>query len=103
MGFRNGGGRWHAGSNKGVFGEPDRTAGVVSVDVGNGQKVEAKVGSDFVNTVEQIARDCKNGCFYKVYLATGTGSLQEVLNPEDAPAKIEAGMRIAITSYDKVG
>ena len=104
MGFRNGGGKWHAGDNKGTFGEPDRNKGVVPVDVGHGQMVEAKVGADFVNTVEAIARDANYGGYFRVFYANdGAGSMTEVVNPGDAPAKIEAGMRIAITSYDKVG
>lgn len=103
-GFRNGGGKWHGGGDPGVFGEPDRNKGTVPVDVGHGQKVEAKVGSDFVNTVEQIARDSNYGGYYKVYLAKDAESgMTEIVNPGDAPSKIESGMRIAIAPYDKVG
>ena len=104
QGYRNGGGKWRSGGEKGAFGEADRGQDkLVPVDVGHGNMVEAKVGADFVNTVEQIARDCHYGGFYRVYLAQNGGKMSEVLNPSDAPAKIESGMRLAITSYDKVG
>lgn len=98
IGFRNGGGKWRSGGDKGSFGESDRDAKTVPVDVGHGNMVEAKVGADFVNTIEQIARDARYGGYYRVYL---NGS--EVVNPGDAPAKIEAGSRIGIAPYDKVG
>ena len=98
MGFRNGGGRWHAGDNKGIFGEPDRKAGTVPVVLGNGNVVEAKVGSDFVATVEQIAKDAHYGGYFRVFV-----NQQEIQNPGDAPKKIEEGQRLSITSYDKVG
>lgn len=103
-GFRNGGGRWHGGGDPGTFGEPDRNKGTVPVDVGHGQMVEAKVGADFVNTVEQIARDSNYGGYFRVFVGTSEpNSMKEVVNPGDAPTKIEAGSRIAITGYDKVG
>lgn len=102
---RNGGGRFTRKAAKpDTFGEPDRAAGIVSVDVGRGQAVEVKVGADFVNTLEQIARDYHYGGYYRIFLAEGSGrDMHEVVNPEDSPDKVEAGMRIAITSYDKVG
>ena len=81
-----------------VFGAPDRDTGTVSVDVGRGQAVEVGVGEPFVNTLEELARAANYGGYYKVFL---NGS--EVVNPADAPESIESGMRIAITSYDKVG
>jgi len=94
---RNGSGRFTR-KTEDVFGEPDRKKGNVSVDVGRGSMVEVPVGADFVNTVEQLARDAHYGGYFKVFVNNS-----EVVNPNDAPDKIEAGMRIAITSYDKVG
>ena len=95
---RNGRGQFVRQSAAESFGEPDRNAPTVGVDVGRGQAVSAAVGADFVNTVEKIARDAHYGGYFRVFV---NGS--EVVNPGDSPEKIEAGMRIAITSYDKVG
>lgn len=98
MSPRNGGGRFHRQVQPDTFGQPDRAAGTVSVDVGRGRAVNVAVGSDMVNTLETLAREANYGGFFKVYI-----NGQEVINPQDAPDKVEAGMRIAITSYDKVG
>lgn len=95
---RNGGGRYHRQAEKDTWGEPDRSGGEVGIDVGRGQRIGVPVGADFVNTVEQVARDAHYGGYYKVFLDG-----KELVNPDDAPEKIEAGMQIAITSYDKVG
>ena len=95
---RNGNGRYMRSSQPESFGETDRNAGTVGVDVGRGHMVEAAVGADFVNTTETIAREAHYGGFYRVFLDGA-----EIVEPGDAPEKIEAGMRIAITSYDKVG
>ena len=104
MSPRNGGGLWHRTMpNKEVFGEPDRGKGTVPIDVGHGQMVEVKAGSDFVNTIEQVARDYNYGGYFKVFLAQNGGDMREIINPADAPDKLQAGMRLAITSYDKVG
>ena len=101
---RNGRGRYvRSDPHTENFGDPDRQAGNVSVDVGRGQNVEVPAGSDFVNTVEQLARDAHYGGFYKVFIAEGDAPMREVVKPSDAPETIEVGMRIAITSYDKVG
>lgn len=98
MSPRNGGGRFHRQSAADTFGEPDRNAGVVSVDVGRGKAVTVPVGADFVNTLEILARENNYGGYFKVYVNT-----KEIINPQDAPSKFAAGMRVAITSYDKVG
>jgi len=95
---RNGGGRYHRQASPEVFGEPDRNTGNVSVDVGRGQGVMVPVGADFVNTLESLAREANYGGFFKIYL-----NGDEIIDPKDAPATIQADMRIAIRSYDKVG
>ena len=82
-----------------TFGEASREGNFVPVDVGRGQPaVNVRVGSPFVPTLEELADRANYGGYYRIYL---NGS--EIPNPSDAPATIEAGMRIAITSYDKVG
>ena len=97
---RNGKGRFVKVSEKlaDSFGSQDREGGTVSVDVGRGAVVDVAVGSPLVNTLEELARNAHYGGFFRVFI---NGS--EMVNPEDAPDNIEAGMRIAITSYDKVG
>jgi len=70
----------------------------IFVDVGRGATSEVPSGSPFATTIERLADEAHYGGYYRVFL---NGS--EVINPEDAPATIESGMRIAITSYDKVG
>ena len=70
----------------------------VHVDMGRGQTVPVEAGAPFASTLERLADEAHYGGYFRVFL---NGS--EVINPEDAPANIEAGMRIAVTSYDKVG
>ena len=95
---RNGEGRYHRTAPRtDTFGGPDREQGVVSVEVGGGH-VEVPVGADFVNTIEQVAREHHFGGYFRVFVNSN-----ELVNPGDAPGQIEAGMRIALTSYDKVG
>jgi len=72
--------------------------GSVYVETGRGNTAEVAVGSPFGETIERIADEAHYGGYFKVFL-----NGDELVNPEDAPEKIEAGMRIAITSYDKVG
>jgi hypothetical protein len=82
-----------------TFGTESRGGDLVPVDVGRGgQVVNVRAGSPFVETLERLADQANYGGYYKVYL-----NGNEVVNPSDAPATIESGMRIAITSYDKVG
>ena len=95
---RNGGGRYHRTTQTpDTFGEPDRAQGNVSIEVGGG-RVEVPVGADFVNTIERVAREHHFGGYFRVFVNSN-----ELVNPDDAPNQIEAGMRIALTSYDKVG
>ena len=78
--------------------QAQRQTGTIFVDVGRGEPVEVQVGAPFRSTVEALSDQAHYGGYYRVFL---NGS--EVINPEDAPATIEPGMRIAITAYDKVG
>jgi hypothetical protein len=71
---------------------------MVSIETGRGEAVSVPAGSPFRETVERLSDQANYGGFYRVFL---NGS--EVIEPEDAPAVIEPGMRIAITAYDKVG
>jgi len=70
----------------------------VYVDTGRGQAVPVPVGSPFVATLERLAEEAHYGEYFRVFL-----NGEEVINPDDAPETIESGMRIMITSYDKVG
>lgn len=74
------------------------TGELVFVETGRGQTAEVRVGTPFQEAVEQVANEAHYGGYYRVFL-----NGEEVLEPEEAPTAIEAGMRIAITSYDKVG
>jgi len=75
-----------------------RQAGSVFVDVGRGDPIEVQTGSPFVETLDRLAGLAHYGGDYRVFL---NGS--EILYIEEAPATIEDGMRLAITSYDKPG
>lgn len=83
-----------------TFGSETRQtqAQTVFVDVGRGQTVQVDVGVPFVQTLERLAEDAHYGGYFRIFL-----NGQEVVDPEDSPETIKAGMRIAITSYDKVG
>ena len=70
----------------------------IYVDTGRGHTEEVQPGAAFEETVECLAEKAHYGGYFRVFL---NGS--EVINKEDAPQTIEGGMRIAITSYDKVG
>jgi len=70
----------------------------IIVDTGRGQTVEVQPGAPFVATLERLANEAHYGGYFRIFL---NGS--EVINPEDSPETIEPGMRLAITSYDKVG
>ena len=79
--------------------------GTVHIDTGRGQTSEGPVGAPFQETLERVAEAAHYGGFFRVFL-----NGEEILDPErelvneDGSAKvIESGMRIAITSYDKVG
>lgn len=70
----------------------------IFVDTGRGQTAEVQPGAPFEETMNRLADEAHYGGYFRVFL---NGS--EVINPEDAPETIEPGMRLAITSYDKVG
>lgn len=70
----------------------------VPIENGRGTAVNVPVGADFAAEIDRIALEANYGGYYRVFL-----NGQEILEPSEAPAKIEEGMRIAITSYDKVG
>ena len=79
-------------------GEVTAEEGTVHIETGRGQTAEVQVGSPFGESIERVADEAHYGGYFRVFL-----NGEEILNPEEAPDKIEAGMRIAITSYDKVG
>ncbi len=81
-----------------IHDQATRPTGSVFVDVGRGEPVEVSHGAPFVETLDRLAERAHYGGDYRVFL---NGS--EVLYIEEAPATIEAGMRLAITSYDKPG
>ncbi len=70
----------------------------VFIDTGRGPQVEVAVGGGFQPTIEQIADQSHYGGAFRVFL-NGI----EIVDEEDIPAKVEAGMRIALTAYDKPG
>jgi len=70
----------------------------VPVDTGRGQVVEVPAGSAFVPTLERLAEEAHYGGYFRIFV-----NGNEVVNPEDSPDTLEPGMRVAITSYDKVG
>ena len=72
--------------------------GSIHIDIGRGHTVEVQVGAPFQETIERIADDAHYGGFFRVFL-----NGEEILEPTDAPETIQQGMRIALTSYDKVG
>ena len=76
----------------------DQSEDVVYVETGRGGAVPIPVGSPFRETIERLAEEAHYGGSYRVFLDGN-----ELLEPEEAPESIEAGMRIHITTYDKVG
>ncbi len=70
----------------------------VMVETGRGNAVGVAVGAPFAATVENIAHQANYGGYFRVFL-----NGDELINPPDASKTIEAGMRIAVCSYDKVG
>ena len=65
---------------------------------GRGDATEVRVGAPFRETVEWVAEEAHYGGNFMVYL-----NGDRLVTPEEAPSTIKAEMRIAITSYDKVG
>ena len=80
-----------------AFGQ-EAVDGTVHIETGRGQTTEVQAGSPFSETVERVADEAHYGGYFRVFL-----NGEEIINPDEAPATIEPGMRIAITSYDKVG
>ena len=70
----------------------------VHIETGRGQTAEVQVGAPFQETIERIADEAHYGGYFRVFL-----NGDELLDPNEAPTVVEAGMRIAICSYDKVG
>lgn len=83
---------------QGRFGRGQRTVDTVMVDTGRNNVVPIPVGSPFTETIERLADQANYGGYFRVFR---NGS--EILDPADAPEVFQAGDRIAITSYDKVG
>jgi len=82
-----------------AWGGVERPAGgSLFVDTGRGHTAEVQVGAPFKETIESVADEAHYGGYFRVFL-----NGNEVINPEDAPESIEAGQRIVITAYDKVG
>lgn len=81
-----------------------RREGVVMVETGRNKAVPAPVGANLDDTIDQIAERANYGGDYRVFI---NGS--EILSAEEYPRDmngnqvIQAGMRIAISSYDKPG
>ena len=72
--------------------------GSIHIEVGRGHTTEVQVGAPFQETIERIADEAHYGGFFRVFL-----NGEEILEPTEAPETIQLGMRIALTSYDKVG
>ena len=71
---------------------------MVFVETGRGNSIEVPVGANFQETVERIADEAHDGGYFRVFL-----NGEELINPTESPETIQAGQRVAITSYDKVG
>jgi len=69
----------------------------VFVETGRGNTAEVPAGSPFQPTIERLAEEAHYGGYFRVFL-----NGDELVNPEESPATIETGMRIVLTSYDKV-
>ena len=72
--------------------------GTVHIETGRGLTAEVQAGAPFQETIERVADEAHYGGYFRVFL-----NGEEIINPDEAPATIEPGMRLAITSYDKVG
>ncbi len=70
----------------------------VTIITGRGQTTEVPKGAPFGETIERIADEASYGGYFRVFL-----NGEELIDPNDAPATIEADMKVAICSYDKVG
>lgn len=81
-----------------TFGHEATAQESVHIETGRGQTTEVQSGAPFVATIERVADEAHYGGYFRPFL-NGV----EIVEPEDAPDTIEAGMRIVITAYDKVG
>ena len=72
--------------------------GTINIVTGRDQTAKVQTGIPFSDAVEKVADDAHYGGYYRVFL-----NGNEIVDPSDAPETIEAGMQIAICSYDKVG
>lgn len=80
------------------WGGGSKQEGTVHIQTGRNRTVEVSVGSSFCETIEHVADEAHYGGYFRVFL-----NGEEIINPTLAPERIEAGMRIILTSYDKVG
>ena len=62
------------------------------------KRLRSEAEKSLKQTLERLAEDAHYGGYFRIFL-----NGNEVINPEDSPATVEAGSRIAITAYDKVG
>ena len=91
------------------FAQKALTQATVPVETGRGQVVDVQVGAPFVETVEKLAEQAHYGGYFRVFL----NEVEMTENPwlDDAhtqlnptyPKTVQQGMRISLTSYDKVG
>jgi len=82
----------------GGWGAEIAVGGSVYIETGRGQTAQVQAGTPFKEAIERVADEFHYGGYFRVFL---NGS--EIVDPDDAPQTIEPGMRIALTSYDKVG
>ena len=71
---------------------------VVHISTSRGTVFPVNVGENFFEAIERVSDEALYDGAYCVFL-NGT----ELEDPEDAPELIEAGQRIALTAFDKVG
>ena len=72
--------------------------GSVFIETGRGQTAEVRIGTPFTEAIERVADEAHYGGYFRVFL-----NGEELIDPEESPETIELGMRIVLTSYDKVG
>lgn len=80
------------------YGNTAIPSAAVHIETGRGQTSEVPVGAPFQSTIERLAEEAHYGGYFRVFL-----NGDEILDPGEAPGTIEAGMRIALCSFDKVG
>lgn len=92
-----------------TFGHEATAQESVHIETGRGQTTEVQSGAPFVATIERVADEAHYGGYFRVFL-NGDELIENPWLDEghtepnpSYPTTIELGMRIAITSYDKVG